>query len=211
MTSIQGSDLWRLERVGKVTASRIADLLATTRNGWGASRAAYAATLIAERLTGVPAATYDNAEMRWGRETEALARAIYAVDHDVEVHEVGFISHPTIAHAGASPDGLIGEHGLLEIKCPTTHHHIELLQTGKIPQRYIQQMYFQGACTQRQWADFMSYDPRLPESLQCFVARIEFDPIVMKEIEDAVIVFLNEIDEKITQLQQSYRYRRAAA
>jgi hypothetical protein len=211
MNAAQGTDAWRLERLGKVTASRVADVLATTKSGWSASRSAYAATLIAERLTGIPAPSFDSPEMRWGRETEAQARAVYAFDRDVEVQLVGFIQHPTIRDAGASPDGLLGCDGLLEIKCPTTHQHIELLESQTIPPRYVQQMYFQAACCRRRWGDFMSFDPRLPEGLQCYVKRIEFDPTVTAKIETELVAFLDEIEDKIERLRRSYTFRGVAA
>lgn len=210
--NLQSDDpAWKLARVGKVTASRVADLLATTKTGWGASRAAYATTLIVERLTGLPAPSFETPEMRWGRETEPQARAIYQFDRDVEVVEVGFVPHPTIENAGASPDGLIGEEGLLEIKAPSSHHHLEILLTGTIPSRYMQQMYFQGACTGRKWADFMSFDPRMPENLQCFVKRVVFDPSVTLAMENDVRKFLAEIDDKLARLKGSYTFRGEAA
>lgn len=201
----QGTDAWRLERVGKVTASRIADLLATTKSGWSASRTTYANELFAERMTGLPLdRRFDTPEMRWGRETESQARAVYVFERDVEVKEVGFIAHPRLANAGASPDGLIGNDetgGVLEIKALSTHNHLEILETKKIPLRYVHQMYWQGACTQRRWGHFVCFDPRLEEPFQLFVQRIEFDPEVTAAMENEVIKFLAEIDERILRLR----------
>jgi hypothetical protein len=100
---------------------------------------------------------------------------------------------------------------LLEIKCPTTHQHIELLETQTIPQRYLYQMCFQAACCRRRWRDFMSFDPRLPEGLQCYVKRVEFDPAVTAKIEAEVATFLEDLDAKIERLRRSYNFRGVAA
>src|SRR5262245_12506754 len=137
--SIQGTAEWHAERLGKVTASRIADVVAKTKTGWGASRANYMAELVAERLTGIPQDTYVNVAMQWGLDHEAEARAAYEFRRDVEVIEVGFVSHPDIAESGASPDGLIGIDGLVEIKCPNTATHIETLLGTPFAEKYILQ------------------------------------------------------------------------
>lgn len=205
MSSPQGTDGWRLERVGLVTASRISDVLATTKTGWGASRTTYANELFAERMTGLPAdRRFDTPEMKWGRDTEAQARAVYVFERDVEVTEVGLIRHPTIAGAGASPDGLIGDDetgGVLEIKCMSTAHHLEVLESRKIPGRYVQQMYWQGACTRRRWGHFVCFDPRLEEPLQLFVQRIDFDPEVTAKMEIEVAKFVTELDERVARMR----------
>jgi hypothetical protein len=210
----QNTDAWRLDRVGKVTASRIADVLARTKTGWGASRATYANELFAERMTGLPLdRRFDTPEMRWGRETESQARAVYVFERDVEVTEVGFIPHPSIPNAGASPDALIGNDetgGILEIKCPSTAHHLDVLESKTIPSRYVQQMYWQGACTGRRWGHFVSFDPRLEEPFQLCVQRIDFDPAVTAEMEKEVLAFLAEIDERVQRLR-SFRRIDAAA
>ena len=214
MNSPQGSDEWRLERVGKVGASRVPDILAKTKTGWAASRANYANELFAERLTGVPLdRPFDTAAMRWGRETEAQARAIYTFERDVEVAEVGFVLHPRIANAGASPDGLIGNDetgGVLEIKCLTTPNHLEVLEKRTVPTRFLQQMYWQGACTERKWGHFVCFDPRLEESLQLFVQRVDFDPAVIVAMEREVASFLAEIDERVARLRRFTRGEIAA-
>lgn len=199
---IQGSPAWFAIRLGKVTASRIADLTATTKSGWGASRKNYLADLAAERLTGVPAISFTNAAMQWGTETEPLARVAYQFFQDAEVEQIGFVPHPTISMAGASPDGLIGADGLVEIKCPSTATHIDTLLGREIPSKYLQQMQFQMACTGRQWCDFVSFDPRMPESLRLFTARLERDRTVIAAIEDAVRVFLSELDQTVAALMK---------
>jgi len=199
---IQGSPEWFAIRAGKVTASRMADLTATTRNGYGASRANYMAQLIAERLTGVPQDSYTNAAMQWGTEQEPLARAAYSFHRDAEVTEVGFILHPKIAESGASPDGTVGDVGLVEIKCPNTATHIDTLLSGSVPEKYVKQMQWQMACADRAWCDFASFDPRMPERLRLFVKRIERDDKMIADLEAEVVKFLAELNEKIIQLEK---------
>ena len=200
---IQGTDEWLQARVGKVTASRIADLMATLRDGKpGASYHNYMAELIAERLTGVPKEHFTNSAMMWGTEKEPEARSAYEFFHDVDVVEVGFVDHPSIPMAGASPDGLVGDVGLVEIKCPNTATHIETLLTGKIPDKYIKQMQFQLACTGRKWCDFLSYDPRMPEHLRMFTKTVERDDELILKMEGAIASFLDMLENKIEQLNK---------
>jgi putative phage-type endonuclease len=196
----QGSPEWFALRVGKVTASRMADLMAKTKTGFGASRANYMAELVAERLTGQPAERFTNSAMNWGTETEPQARAAYAFFRDMNVTETGFFNHPKIAMSGASPDGLVGDDGLLELKCPNTATHIESLLSGAVAEKYILQMLWQMACTGRKWCDFASFDPRLPPKLQLFVKRIPRDEKRIAELEDAVRAFLSELDGKLSAL-----------
>jgi len=197
---IQGSDEWFKERLGKVTASRIADLMAKTKSGWGAGRKNYEAQLIAERLTGEVAETFKSPAMERGNEVEAEARANYEFMNDVTVQEVGFVSHPSIQESGASPDGLVGNDGLVEIKCPNTATHLETLLGGSIKGNYTKQMQWQMACTERKWCDFVSYDPRLPASLQMHVRRIHADHELIISIEDHVRDFIADMNDKIQQL-----------
>lgn len=201
---IQGSAEWHAIRCGKVTASRVADIVAKTKTGPSASRANYAAELIAERLTGVPAEGYTNAAMQWGTDQEPAARMAYEFYWNEDVAEVGFVPHSTIGETGASPDGLVGSDGLVEIKCPNTATHIETLLKGAVPSKYITQMMWQMACTGRQWCDFVSFDPRLPESMQLFVKRVDRDDAVIAELEAEVVVFLNEVRSTVIQLRKRY-------
>lgn len=201
---IQGEPTWHAARAGRVTASRIADMMAKIKSGYGASRANYLAELVAERLTGVVAETYTNAAMQWGTEKEPEARAAYQFFADAEVQEVGFVLHPTIERSGCSPDGLVGEHGLLEIKAPNTATHIETLLAASIPDKYLKQMQWQMACTERAWCDFASYDPRLPTRMQLFVQRVPRDNAMIAEIEHEVLIFLKEIDSKVLALTAKY-------
>jgi putative phage-type endonuclease len=200
----QGTEAWLAARCGRVTASRIADLMAKTKSGWGASRANYAAQLVAERLTGCVTPSFTNAAMIHGTETEPEARRAYEFFIDRDVQQVGFVPHPSIEMAGASPDGMIGDDGLLELKCPNTATHIDTLLTGAIPDKYFKQMQFQMACTGREWCDFASYDNRLPERMRLFVKRVERDAEAIAEIETEVRAFIAEIDDTVAQLRARY-------
>jgi len=196
----QGTEEWFKARLGKVTASRVADVVAKTKSGWGASRANYEAQLIAEILTGTVADSYTNAAMQHGTETEPKARAAYEFLHDVDVELIGFVDHPTIAQTGASPDGIVGK-GMLEIKCPQPATHIDTLLKEKVPKKYITQMQWQMACCEKEWCDFMSYDDRLPVNLNTFICRIERDDKLIDELQTEVQIFLDEMNEKIERLQ----------
>lgn len=207
---IQGSQEWHAARLGKVTASRVADVVAKTKTGWGASRANYMVELMVERLTGVAAEQFTNAAMKWGTDTEAEARAAYSFMRDAEVVEVGFIEHPKIPMTGASPDGLIGDEGLVELKCPNTATHIDTLLGDAIPTKYITQMQWQMACTGRQWCDWVSYDPRLPGSMQLFVQRVMRDAEVIAVLETMISDFLGELERKVAALNERYADKAAA-
>lgn len=198
----QGSEAWFQVRVGKVTASRVADILAKTKSGYSTSRDNYMAQLVCERLTNQKAESFTNAAMQHGTETEPLARAAYEALKDVLVDEVGFVPHPSIKMAGASPDGLVGDDGLIEIKCPNTATHIDTLLNQSVPTKYFTQMQFQMACTGREWCDFVSFDNRLPEELQLFVKRVPRDETYIKLMEAEIIQFLAELDDKINKLMK---------
>jgi len=198
----QRTEEWFAARCGKVTASRVADIIAKTKTGYSTSRENYLAQLVCERMTKKPAESYSNAAMVWGTETEPFARAAYEAAKDVLVDELGFAIHPTIEGAGASPDGLVGLFGLVEIKCPNTATHIETLLTQTVPTKYITQMQWQMACTQRQWCDYCSFDPRMDEGLQLFIKRVEYDPIYVAQLEKEVINFLMDVEDKIQKLNK---------
>ena len=201
---VQGSDEWHQLRLGKVTASRVADVVAKTKSGYSASRANYAAQLIAERLTCKPGESFSNAAMQWGTDMEPEARRAYEFHRDTDVTEIAFVLHPTIGDSGASPDGLVDADGLVEIKCPNTATHIETLVGLSAPSKYITQMQWQMACTDRKWCDFVSYDPRLPESMRFFCVRVHRDDALIASLEAEVITFLNEVRTKVDQLQRLY-------
>ena len=199
----QRTEEWFAARCGKVTASRVADIIAKTKSGPSASRENYLAQLVCERMTGKPAESYSNSAMQWGTDTEPQAREAYEFANDIEVVEVGFIDHPTILMSGASPDGVVGE-GLLEIKCPNTATHLDTLIGGKVPKKYITQMMWQMACMEKEWCDFVSFDPRLPEAMQMFVARVHYDKDVVADMENEVVKFLGEVDAKVKLLKEKF-------
>lgn len=201
----QRSADWFAIRLGRVTASRITDVTAKTKTGWGAGRANYKAQLIAERLTGQQQDSFTNAAMQWGIDTEAQARTAYCFLHDAKVAEEAFVIHPRIEMSGASPDGLVGERGLIEIKCPNTATHIDTLKAQEIPAKYVPQMLWQMACCERDWCDFASFDPRLPEEMQLFVKRLHRDDARIAELESLVCDFLAEVDADVAELTNLYR------
>lgn len=207
---VQGTPEWHALRLGKVTASRVADVIAKTKTGYSASRANYAAELLCERLTGRPAPTFLNDAMRWGAEQEPFARQVYIDRRGLEVFETSFVDHPEIAMTGASPDGLVGSDGLVEIKCPNTATHIETLDGAGIPDKYLVQMQWQMACTGRDWCDFVSFDPRLPPAMQLHVERVERDVSRVLELENEVAGFLADLDAKVARLRQRYEQKEAA-
>lgn len=196
---IQGTQEWFEARRGKVTGSRISDVmmkpnLAGFRN--------YLAQLACERITGVVEETYESYDMARGKELEPLARSLYCFLNDVEVKEVGFVDHPYIPNMGCSPDGLVGDdgQGLIEIKCPKTAQHQDLLVGGNIDGKYIKQVQQQMSCTGAQWTDYCSYDPTMPIPLKLKVIRVFRDDKMIAEIEKAAILFLKEVDQRVSDL-----------
>jgi putative phage-type endonuclease len=196
----QGTDAWHQLRLGKVTASRMADVLSKGKSGESASRKNYRTELVVQRLTGLPGESFTNAAMEWGTKTEPQARVEYIMQTGRLVEQVAFMDHPTIKWFGCSPDGLVGE-GLIEIKCPNSSTHIDYLMDDKPPSKYIPQMQCQMAVTGAKWADFCSFDPRLPEDLQLFVVRLERDEEYIKAMEVEVEKFLSEVEDTLTKLK----------
>ena len=198
--SIQGSPEWLAERAGKVTASMVSAVLAKPET---AGYRDYQAQLVAEILTGKPQGSdYTNAAMQFGTEMEPLARSAYEAETGFSVDEVGFCQHPTINRAGASPDGLVGDFGLVEIKCPKVATHLAYLIAGVVPVGYRNQMMWQMACTGRDWCDFASFRPDLPEHLQLFIVRFKRYPERITQLEAAVVAFLDTVDKMINQLKK---------
>lgn len=200
----QRSDEWFAARCGSLGASQLNEALATTKSGWGASRENLKNRIIAERLTGIPTETFQNDAMIWGVETEDAARKAYEAATGVFVDEMGIAYHPVLKHTHASPDGLVGEDGLIEIKCPKSTTHVETLRVKKAPSKYINQMLWQMRCTDRQWCDFVSFDPRLPENLRLFITRIERDDNAIAELEAKVAEFLTEVEREIASLNERF-------
>lgn len=198
----QGTAEWLAARTGRLTASRMSAIMAKGRNSApSATRAACMGELIAEYLTGQSGETYINADMQRGTDLEPAARAMYEVATGQMVAEVGLVLHPKNERWGASPDGVVGSDGLLEIKCPRTHVHIEYLLAGKPPSQYLPQMAWQAACCERQWVDFASYDAKMPEDLRLFVVRYTPDPAYIAELEQEAAAFLEEMMAKVKTLQ----------
>ena len=196
----QRTEEWFSARLGKVTASRVADVLAKIKSGESASRKNYKMELVVQRLTGKPQESFTNAAMEWGTEQEPFARMAYEAHTGTFVKEEGFVDHPTIEGFGCSPDGIVGE-GLIEIKCPNTANHIETVLENKVPSKYIPQMQCQMACTGAKWCDFVSFDPRVPKDLQLFVVRVERDQEYIDAMEVEVKQFLSEVLDLFNQLK----------
>ncbi len=203
----QGSDDWHKHRCGSLGASQVHDVLAKTKSGYSSTRANVRARIVAERLTGLTQDSFKSSAMQWGNDTEPKARSAYSFFTGNLVTEVGLFKHPNITGTHASPDGLVGNDGLIEIKCPITATHIETLKTGKIDPKYITQMQWQMALTEREWCDFVSYDPRMPEDLSLFIQRVERDPKRIDELFNDVLVFLQEVEDDLAALEE-YRQRR---
>jgi len=196
----QGSSEWFLQRMGKATASRIADIVAQTQTGYSASRKSYLVELALERITGQRGESFSNSFMQWGTETEPQARVAYEAFTGRVVDEVAMLPHPTIEMSGASPDGLIDLDGQLEIKCPAQATHLKTLLSRKPAGKYITQMQWQMACTGRQWCDFVSFDPRFPDHLQLCIIRIERDDKLIASLETEVSKFLTEVSKMVDDL-----------
>lgn len=191
----QLSEEWFSQRLGKVTASRVADVLAKTKSGPAASRTNYMMELLCQRLTGRREEGFTSAAMLRGTDLEPIARSAYEVHSGLMVVETGLIAHERIIGFAASPDGLCGDVGMLEIKCPNTAQHVEFIQTGTPAGRYQWQMLAQMACAGREWVDFVSFDDRLPEALQFRCIRFNRDDSRITEMEREVKAFLDELAE----------------
>jgi len=199
----QGTDAWLQLRLGKVTASRVADIIAKTKTGVSASRGNYLIELALQRVTGNIEPMYTNDAMAWGTATEPQARVDYEVKTGNFVDQIAFVEHPTIEWFGCSPDGLVGNDGLIEIKCPNSATHWATIKDKKPPNKYVIQMQTQMACTNRQWCDFVSFDPRMPERSQLFICRVERDQTMIDEIEAEVMKFLSEVESEVNLMKGS--------
>ena len=194
----QGSPEWFAQRLGKLTASRMADASMKKET---AGRRNYLAQLVAERLTGEAGESFTNTAMQWGTDNEPLARAEYEILRGVDVDQIAFVDHPLIEWCGASPDGMVEDRGLVEIKCPNTATHIDYMLGQKPPAKYVPQMLLQLACTGRDWCDFVSYDPRLPDGYRLFVVRFEPSAEELQTTEATAREFLQDVAETIKRLR----------
>jgi hypothetical protein len=202
----QGTVEWLIARIGCVTASHIKDVLAKTKKGTeSAARQTYKMQVLTEIITGRATEHYVSEAMQFGLDNEPLARTSYEMERDVEVEKVGFVLHPEIKRSGASPDGLVGEFGLVEFKVPNTATHLEYLLAQTVPDEYKPQMMWQMACSGRKWCDFVSYDPRLPQEFGLFIIRYERDDKLIAEMECKVTQFIVELNAMCEKLQASKR------
>lgn len=199
----QGSAEWFRTRLGKVTASNIWKCMNRTKDGkLGSYAHTYLMQLVTERITGAVVPHYVTAAMQHGIDTEDQALAGYELMTGRSVSLLGFADHPTIKASGASPDALVGDNGLVEVKCPETHTHLANLLRETPDPKYVKQMQWQMACTGRDWCDFISFDDRVPKlSMQMQIIRVERSPDMIAKIEEAVTEFLTLVDEKVAQLQ----------
>ncbi len=190
----QGSDEWLELRLGKVTASRLNDVLAKGRgNTPSKTRNSYMMQLVAESITGEQQESYTNKYMEWGNECEPQARSMYEFDSGNEVEQVAFVDCGN--GFGVSPDGLVGEDGLLEIKCPKTTTQIERYLKGEFPKEYMAQVQGQLFATGRLWCDFVSFDPRITGSAQYFCIRVNRDDEYISNLEDEINKFIKEMND----------------
>jgi putative phage-type endonuclease len=206
----QRTDEWFQQRLGKVTASRISDVIAKTKTGVSTSRQNYLIQLVSERLTGKKGDSFVNQAMLDGIERESAARALYEKTRGVSVTEVGFFDHPVIKNSGASPDGAVNAEedgkyaGLIEIKCPIETTHTNTLMSKEVPSKYKSQIQWQMASVSPnvKWVDFISFNPNFPDTMQLFVARVERDNAYIAELEAEVIKFLDEVEQTIIKLKE---------
>lgn len=197
----QGTEEWHQLRLGKVTASRVADILAKTKTGSSASRGNYLIELALQRVTKTIEESYSNSAMEWGTQTEPQARVAYEVTTGNFVDQIAFVDHPTIKNFGCSPDGVVGE-GLIEIKCPNSATHWSYIKANEPPQKYIIQMQSQMSVTGAKWCDFVSFDPRMPERSQLLIVRINRDEELIAEIEKEVKQFLSEVEVEVDLMEK---------
>lgn len=200
---IQGSPVWLKARCGRITASRLCDVLATRKDGKeAAKRRDYKMDLIAERLTGISEDNWVSADMDYGTENEPMARMAYELAFDVLVDQIGFAIHPALEYSGASPDALVGKDGVLEIKVPKTTTHLEWKMASVVPEEYVPQMIWEMVCTERFYADFLSYDPRIEDpALRAFCIRLDYDQELANKYTREVMKFNEEIEEAIDKLK----------
>lgn len=197
---LQGSEEWIKARLGHVSASNLDAVMAKGRSGESETRKKYKIRLVAERLTNEPQESFKNSAMEWGIETEPMARMAYEVSRETFVDQTGFWKHPTIPWVGCSPDGLCGDMGLVEIKCPLSTTHLNYILADQVPPEYYLQVQGQLWVMNREWCDFISFDPRMPQNKKLFVKRCYRSNDTISDIEKAVKQFLNEVDDLIIKL-----------
>lgn len=196
---IQGSIEWMQARLGNLTGSRMYEACGKKKNGeYYSTRSDLLSEKLLERLTGEWAEHFVTDAMQWGTDHEEEARSVYETRKGILVQECAYLPHPSIPHSGASPDGLVGKDGLIEIKCPSSHTHLDMILAGEIPPKYLYQMAWECECAGRQWADFVSYDPRLPGNLSFFCQRYTPDSIFIAGLRLQGLEFLVELNDMET-------------
>jgi predicted phage-related endonuclease len=179
----------------------MADVMSKGKEGKESqTRYKYKVKLVAERMTEASQDSYSNSYMEWGIENEQFACIAYEAAKEVFLEKTGFWLHPTTKWVGVSPDRLVGDDGLVEVKCPATTTHLNYIFDGKVPAEYVKQIQAQLWVTGREWCDFISFDPRLPRRNQLFVVRCGRDEKLIKEMEAETIKFLDEVEKLIIQL-----------
>lgn len=199
---IQGSDEWRAARLGKITGSRFADVLSGKRGGRSKAADDYMMELIGEILTGVGADEINSRATNWGNMHEPNARMWYICESGETLLETGVIHHPEVEGVACSPDALVGDDGILEIKCPyTTRVHLNTLMTGRVPSEYEPQVHGNLWVTGRKWCDFVSYDPRFKDGALCQVRiRVERDESYIEEIAESVVRFREQLEIRLAKI-----------
>lgn len=193
----QGTPEWLAARLGRVTASRMKDVLAVIKSGEAAARRDYRTQLVCERLTGQPQDdVFVSADMQRGTDLEPAARAAYEAQTGQWVEQVGFLAHNELM-AGGSPDGVVGDYeGLIEIKCPRPATHINWMRAGEVPAAHAAQIRMLLWLTGAEWCDFISYCPHMPEHLRVYVARVEHAVEESDAVVAAIEKFLGEVDNE---------------
>lgn len=199
VTAEQGTPEWLAARAGVPSGSRYSDVMAKGRDGRpSATRQSYLTELVLERLTGVKTEFQATAAMQQGIEREPLARGLYESRTGEIVVETGFCLHDVL-RTGVSPDGLIGNNGLLEIKCPQPKTHLEYMRLpkGTCPSAYKWQIQGQLWITERDWCDFVSFNPDFPEASQLIVRRVHREEDMIAELEHEIVIFLEEMEKEL--------------
>lgn len=204
MNAPQGSGAWLNQRVGKLTASRMAAAMDFKKTGEpSAERLKLMKELLAERLTGDAVPHYVNDFMRHGIEYEPQAKEEYQIVSGNILTPCGFVEHPTIEYFGGSPDALIDADAVFEAKCPQTTTHIGWIEAGKVPEQHKPQILAQLACTRRSRAVFVSFDPRIPGRQRLFIREWEPSADEIAAVEQAAVEFLRELDQRFQNLVES--------
>jgi len=200
----QGSEEWLQATAGSCGSSDAPRIVRKTDKGYSADRGTLLGEKVLEKLTGRRTDRPKTQAMQNGIDREPVARIGYSIKYNIEVEQVPFVPHPLIVGAHCSPDGYVGELGLVEIKCPEAKKHIEVLITEAIPKDHMEQMMWQMACTGRQWCDYVSFHPGFPKEMSMWVKRVPRVETHIKDLESEVKTFIKEINAKVSKLTARY-------